>query len=120
MTIGHHKTQTHISLIHTLDILNNAFGDYAPGSNNFVAQTRYLLDMSYLRLKSMTIGYTFPKSITQKVGIDKIRPYISGLNLATWKSSKLPVDPEINETEAVWGRTFPYSKTWSVGIQLAF
>ena len=98
----------------------NAFGTYAPGSNNFVAQSRYLLDMSYLRLKSVTIGYTFPKSIIEKIGIDKIRPYVSGLNLATWKSSKLPVDPEINETEAAWGRTFPYSKTISFGIQLAF
>jgi len=98
----------------------NAFGTYAPGSNNFVAQTRYLLDMSYLRLKSMTLGYTFPKSISQKAGFDKIRPYVSGFNLATWKSSKLPVDPEINESESMWGRTFPYSKTWSVGIQLAF
>ncbi|MWB95442.1 SusC/RagA family TonB-linked outer membrane protein [Flavobacterium sp. GA093] len=98
----------------------NAFGAYAPGSNNFVAQSRYLLDMSYLRLKSVTLGYTLPKSLAQKIGMDKIRPYVSGLNLATWKSSKLPVDPEINETEAVWGRTFPYSKTWSVGIQLAF
>ncbi|UFH34455.1 SusC/RagA family TonB-linked outer membrane protein [Flavobacterium acetivorans] len=98
----------------------NAFGAYAPGSNNFVAQSRYLLNMSYLRLKSVTVGYTLPKSLSQKIGVDKIRPYVSGLNLLTFKNSKLPVDPEINDTEAAWGRTFPYSKTWSVGIQVAF
>ena len=98
----------------------NAFGAYAPGSNNFVAQSRYLLNMSYLRLKSLTVGYTIPQSATQKIGIDKIRPYISGLNLVTFKNSKLPVDPEINEAESAWGRTFPYAKTWSLGDQIAF
>jgi len=98
----------------------NAFGSYAPGSNNFVAQTRYLLDMSYLRFKNMTIGYSIPKEWIQKIKMDKIRLYVSGLNLATFKDSKLPVDPEIDEAEAQWGRTFPYSKTWSVGLQLAF
>lgn len=98
----------------------NAFGAYAPGSNNFVAQSRYLLNMSYLRLKSLTVGYTLPQSLTQKMGIDKLRPYISGLNLVTFKNGKLPVDPEINDTEAAWGRTFPFSKTWSLGVQIAF
>jgi hypothetical protein len=98
----------------------NAFGAYAPGSNNFVAQTRYLLDMSYLRFKNLTVGYTIKKELSQKIKIDKIRLYASGLNLATIKDSKLPVDPEIDAAESQWGRTFPYSKTWSVGLQLAF
>lgn len=98
----------------------NAFGTYAPGSNNFVAQSRYLLNMAYLRLKSLTVGYTLPKTLTKKIGVDKFRYYVSGLNLLTFKDGNLPVDPEINESEATWGRTFPYSKTWSVGIQVAF
>lgn len=98
----------------------NAFGAYAPGSNNFVAQSRYLLNMSYLRLKSLTVGYTIPEHVTKKIGIDKLRPYVSGLNLVTWKNGKLPVDPEINDTEAAWGRTFPYAKTWSLGVQITF
>ncbi len=98
----------------------NAFGGYAPGSNNFVAQTRYLLNMSYLRLKSLTVGYTIDKNLSKKVGLDKVRFYTSGFNLVTFKDKNLPVDPEINDSEAAWGRTFPYSKTWSVGLQLAF
>ena len=98
----------------------NAFGSYAPGSNNFVAQSRYLQNMAYLRLKSLTVGYTVPKNFVEKIGVDKIRAYISGINLLTIKDDNLPVDPEINDSEAAWGRTFPYSKTWSVGLQLAF
>lgn len=98
----------------------NAFGSYAPGSNNFVSQSRYLLNMSYLRLKSLTVGYTISKDLSKRVGVDKIRLYTSGFNLITFKDKNLPVDPEINESEAAWGRTFPYTKTWSVGLQLAF
>jgi len=98
----------------------SAFGGYAPGSNNFVAQSRYLLNMAYLRLKSVTLGYSLPKTLCNKIGLDKFRPYITGLNLLTFKDDNLPVDPEINSTEAAWGRTFPFTKTWSMGLQLAF
>ncbi|MDR1197838.1 MAG: TonB-dependent receptor [Prevotellaceae bacterium] len=98
----------------------NAIGAYASGSNNFVAQSRYLLNMAYLRLKNLTIGYTLPVSLTQKIGIDKLRIYFSGQNLFEIKDSRLPVDPEINETEAQWGRTYPYPRTVSLGLQVNF
>lgn len=98
----------------------NAVGSGVSGSNNFVTQTRYLLDMSYLRLKNVTVGYTLPRALTTKIGIDKARIYFSGQNLAEFKNSKLPVDPEINETEAQWGRTYPYSRTLSFGLQVNF
>lgn len=96
------------------------FGGSTTGRNNFITQTRYLLDMSYLRLKNVSIGYTLPTSIVSKAGLEKVRFYASGENLATWASSKLPVDPEINESEIFWGRTYPYTKTWSFGIELSF
>jgi hypothetical protein len=98
----------------------NAIGVYAPGSNNFVAQSRYLLSMAYLRLKNLTVGYTLPVNLTQKIGIDKVRVYFSGQNLFEFKDSRLPVDPEINETESQWGRTYPYPRTLSFGLQVNF
>ncbi|MCC8199942.1 MAG: TonB-dependent receptor [Tannerellaceae bacterium] len=97
-----------------------AINSYIPGSNNFVSQSRYLLSMAYLRLKNVTIGYTLPLEVTRKAGLDKVRVYFSGQNLAEFKSSRLPVDPEINETEAAWGRTYPYPRTVSVGLQVNF
>ncbi|MDR3351294.1 MAG: TonB-dependent receptor [Prevotellaceae bacterium] len=97
-----------------------ALGAWAPGSNNFVAQSRYLLNMAYLRLKNLTLGYTLPLNLTQKIGIDKVRVYFSGQNLFEFKDSRLPVDPEINETEAQWGRTYPYPRTISFGLQVNF
>lgn len=99
---------------------SNAVGQGVTGSNNFVSQSRYLLSMAYLRLKNVTVGYTLPVTLTNKIGVDKVRVYFSGQNLAEFKNSRLPVDPEINETEAAWGRTYPYPRTLSFGLQVNF
>lgn len=96
------------------------FGGSTTGRNNFITQTRYLLDMSYLRIKNTTLGYSLPKEIIKKARLDKVRFYISGENLITWADSRLPVDPEINESEVLWGRAYPFTKTWSFGLDLSF
>lgn len=98
----------------------NAFKSAVPGSNNFFAQTRYLNDLSYLRLKNLTIGYTIPQRLTKKAYIQKARLFFTGENLAEFKSKRLPVDPEIDEAESQWGRTFPYFRTLSFGVQVNF
>lgn len=96
------------------------FGGSTTGRNNFITQTRYLLDMSYLRMKNFTLGYSLPKEIIKKAGLEKVRLYTSGENLLTWADKRLPVDPEINETEIFWGRSYPYTKSWSFGLELSF
>lgn len=98
----------------------NAFNSAVPGSNNFFAQTRYLNDLSYLRLKNLTVGYTIPERLTKKAYIQKARIFFSGENLAEFKNKRLPVDPEIDEAESQWGRTFPYFRTISFGLQVNF
>ncbi len=98
----------------------NAVSSAIPGSNNFAAQSRYLTDLSYLRFKNLTIGYTIPSALSEKANIQKVRVYFSGQNLAEWTSKNLPVDPEVDETEAQWGRTFPYMRTFSFGLQVNF
>ena len=98
----------------------NAFNSSVPGSNNFVSQTRYLNDLSYLRLKNLTVGYTIPQQLTRKAYIQKARLFFSGENLAEFKNKRLPVDPEIDEAESQWGRTFPYFRTISFGLQVNF
>jgi len=98
----------------------NTLGSGTTGQNNFVTSTRYLLDMSYFRLKNFTLGYNLPTNIVKKAGLEKVRLYTSGENLLTWKDKRLPVDPEIDEAEVFWGRAYPYTKTWSVGVDLSF
>jgi len=98
---------------------SNAFtGVY--GSNNSIVQTRYLLNLAYLRLKNLTIGYTVPKNIIRKIKIDKIRVYLTGENLFTIQDKHLPVDPEVTQTEHMLGRSFPLQKTIAFGLQVNF
>lgn len=97
------------------------------GEHNYYPQTKYLVNMAYLRLKNVTIGYTLPASITKKVYMEKVRFYGSVNNLCLlYNGAKdYPVDPEMNAGQGslsygTWGRTFPITRTWSVGVQVTF
>ncbi|HLR24493.1 MAG TPA: SusC/RagA family TonB-linked outer membrane protein, partial [Fodinibius sp.] len=94
---------------------------------NFMPQTRYLLDMSYLRMKNITIGYTLPVSLMSRVNIEKLRIYISGENLFEFDNlGDIPIDPEtgIAPGSASWtgsfGRNYPFQRVVSVGLNLTF
>ena len=93
------------------------------GTNNYYPQSRYLTDMSYLRLKNVTVGYTLPAELTRKAYIQKARIYFSANNLfLLYKGNDLPVDPEINTGAGLkfggWGRTAPITRTFSFGMQV--
>jgi TonB-linked SusC/RagA family outer membrane protein len=100
-----------------------------PGGNNHNAnwqpQTRYLLNMAYMRMKNVTIGYTVPKKLVQKVGINRLRVFVSGENLFTIDNLHMSIDPEIQQNAdegftdpKSFGRTYPYFRTWSCGLQI--
>ena len=97
-----------------------------PGCHNYYPQTRYLVDMSYLRLKNVTFGYTLPKALTRKAYIEKARLYFSTDNLCLLhKGHDLPVDPEVNAGQGglgngTWGRIAPITRTLSFGLQVTF
>lgn len=80
-----------------------------------IAQTRYLQDASYLRLRNLTFGYTLPRKLTSKIGIEKLRVYFSGENLALWTDLSENLDPE-----NLSGTNYPINKTYSFGIDLNF
>ena len=90
------------------------------GSRSIV-DDRYLQDASYLRLKTLTIGYTisFKKSF-----ISKCRVYFNGENLAYWSPMKKycnAVDPEAAlATSTSYDIIYPYSKTFSFGVDIVF
>lgn len=97
------------------------------GNHNFYPQSRYLVNMAYLRFKNLTIGYTFPKEWTRKAYIDKLRLYFSANNICELiNKSDAPVDPEINSqettspTNGTWGRIDPMYRTVSFGVQIGF
>jgi hypothetical protein len=55
---------------------------------NHEANNFFLEDKSYLRLKNLEIGYTFPQQVSKVINADKIRLYVSGQNLLTWHKLK--------------------------------
>ena len=100
-------------------------------TNNMQIQDRYLLNMAYLRLKNITIGYSLPKSLLDKVKLNNLRVYVGAENLMTWDNlGGLPIDPESISGYSMWnttnynlGRTgqgVPAFKSYSVGVQLNF
>jgi len=90
---------------------------FASGKNQWT-QTRYLQDASYLRLKSLQLGYTLsPKLLSKINGINKVRIYIVGENL--WTITKTPkmFDPETIDG-GVNGNVYPLFKTYSLGLNI--
>ncbi|PWG78240.1 TonB-dependent receptor [Pararcticibacter amylolyticus] len=71
---------------------------------------------SYLRLKSLELGYTLPVKFVSSVGVKNARVYFNGYNLFTVKSIEL--DPEHpNES---WGNLYPLSRIYTVGLNVKF
>ena len=97
-----------------------------PNDNDRLSD-RYIEDGSYLRIKNITLGYTFPKSVLQKVKIDNIRLYMNIQNLYTF-TKYMGYDPEVGaSTQDSSGLTFgvdngryPSPMTCSFGLNITF
>ena len=93
---------------------------------NFLRQTRYLQDMSYLRCKNITLGYTFPESWMKAITFTSGRVYVSAENVFEFTNTVIPVDPETTENAAPsngqykFGKSYPFMRTVSFGLQLTF
>lgn len=99
------------------------YASYSAGALG-VANDRYLQDVSYLRLKNLTLGYTLP--IKSKV-LNKIRMYASGENLFYWSNLKKyskTVDPELTVTSSTYnansGVGYSFSKIYTFGLSVTF
>lgn len=92
--------------------------DWAANKNQQY-QTRYLQNAAYLRLKNIQIGYSIPAALTNKIGISKLRLYISGENLFTITKMTSIFDPET--IGGGWGgNVYPLSKVVSAGLNVNF
>lgn len=99
---------------------------------NMQTQTKYLLDMSYLRIKNVTLGYTFNQEWLKKAYMNQARIYLSIENLHTFDNLRgLPIDPEVITGNSMFtsdnsynsGRTgvgAPAFRIFSFGMQLNF
>ena len=97
-------------------------GYAALGSNRelTVNNDRYLQNIAYCRLKNLTVGYTLPQKWTKKAGIEALRFYFTGENLAYWSGIKSDyIDPEMAQTNSQM-RIYPWQKSFMFGVDLTF
>lgn len=81
---------------------------------------RYIQNIGYLRLKNLVIGYTLPDKLLKAVRMQRCRFYVSGENLMTWTPFVTDyIDPEQPVADSN-GRSYPLSRTISVGLDITF
>lgn len=105
----------------TSDTVPRAIYGYTWNSTMF-KNTRFLHDASYLRLKTLQIGYTLPSAWTRKIGIEKLRIYAQGDNIWHYSPFRF-LDPEVNTSmnatkmglDCMW---IPQPTTFTIGINV--
>lgn len=95
-------------------------------TNGSQPSSRYIFDGSYLRLRTLSLGYTIPKNLTERLKIDRVRVYFSAMNLATFTKYK-GWDPEVNSdtftSNFAQGNDFytpPQPRTILFGVNIGF
>ena len=92
-------------------VFNRSNEYWSPGANR---NTFWDFPNDYLRVKSMELGYSVPVSFDKKIGIEKLRVYISGQNLLTFSKMKV-IDPEVDA-----GTSYPLQRVLNLGVTLTF
>lgn len=87
---------------------------YGGSGNNFRQSTYWLRNGSYLRLKTLEIGYSLPKAIVNKIHFNNMRFFFIGTNLLTFSSFKL-WDPELGSSN---GEKYPLARMFTLGLSV--
>ncbi|MGS2761876.1 SusC/RagA family TonB-linked outer membrane protein [Sinomicrobium sp. M5D2P9] len=98
-------------------------GKYPPlrynhgGHSSYRNSTFWLHNVTYIRARTLELGYTLPKALLDKFGVQKMRFYINGYNLFSIDNlSKFGVDPEISDTN---GLQYPPNKFVNLGVNIS-
>jgi TonB-linked SusC/RagA family outer membrane protein len=87
------------------------------GASSMVSNIFYLYNSSYLKLKTLQIGYTFPRKWLSAVKVANLRLFVSGENLWTVAAKEFPgVDPELGGSINV----YPIARMFSGGVTISF
>lgn len=130
---------------HPEDVVNNMWSEenpnaYFPRLRGYTAlnaraeltepQSKYLQNVAYVRLKSLTIGYSLPASLISRIGVSNAKVFLSGQNLWTYSPMfkvTRNLDPEVIEGSdpemnagAGNGMSYPMLKTYTLGINVTF
>jgi len=107
----------------------NADAKYALNYSEYgMCSSQFIEDASFLRLQNLTVGYTIPKTLTGKIGIQNLRLYFTGSNLFCLTGYS-GLDPEVNtDTDGVNGfptpnydyNSYPKARTFTFGLNVTF
>lgn len=84
---------------------------YQPGNTDF-----YMMDATFIRLKTAELGYSIPQNIISRIGISGARFYFSGYNLLTWAKEIKHADPEISGGSG----SYPPQRVLNLGVNIKF
>lgn len=95
-----------------------------PNLNYSTYSDYFIEDGSYLKLKNVTLGYTFPRKWTRKAKIDRLRIYVTGSNLLTF-TGFTGLDPEFAGAAKTaygvyYGSTYPQTRMVAFGVDISF
>lgn len=89
--------------------------DGAPGANE--VSSFYVHNASFLRLRNIEIGYSFPANTVQSLGVKGLRLYLAGQNLLTFSPLIKQIDPE-RKSRTTDNRRYPQAKMMTFGVNL--
>ncbi|BFP40137.1 TonB-dependent receptor [Flavobacteriaceae bacterium GF1] len=100
--------------------------DLANANNNYRNSDYFIHDGSYLRLRSLQIGYTLPDNLLKSLDVSNFRIFVGGQNLLTFDNYDFGLDPEVGATfenntlnGVDFGR-YPIARTISLGVNVGF
>jgi TonB-linked SusC/RagA family outer membrane protein len=95
------------------EIMYPALGN---SGSSIIGNSFFIMDRSFLRLKTAEIGYSVPQRLYRSVGIKRIRVYVNGNNL--WTYTKLPV--KLFDPEQASSQSYPVTKMINIGLNVVF
>jgi TonB-linked SusC/RagA family outer membrane protein len=93
-----------------------AYPRLTTSTQNYQASSFWIKSGSYLRVKSMQLGYSLKPALISKLGLSKLRLYVSGQNIFTFSNLPSDIDPESPNDN----RYYPQVKTYTFGINANF
>ncbi len=98
----------------------------ASAARGYHSSSRFIMDGSYIRLKNVALGYNLPKSTVNKIGLSKVRVYLSAQNILTFTKYR-GYDPEVNYRGSGSSTrlgfdygSYPNAKSVTLGLNVAF
>ena len=85
-----------------------------------IPQTGHMLSGAYLRIKNITLGYTLPRSITERIQLSRVRFFVSADNIHEWSGVRKYFDPEAITEDTRNGYTYPFNRQYIFGMNITF